>query len=494
MVDVSRLVRVNARTPDASSSQVIRKVNAKVAMPAYDDDSQITDSFLEHLEENIHVIYHTAVATSCITDINELHQKVLSLVFEFTKADRGCILLVDEKTREISPAAFRQRDEIGESMPIDVSEEALRHVEEKEEGVIHTETINDPRKRRGCENLRPGTTIQSMCVPMQGRMGTVGFIYVENVIPPAPPVRRTRPAVPIVQRQDERADTFQKTFTVAQLKMLLAIGHQAALATENATWYAAMNRNAQLAAVGETFTQIAHHIRNMLQGIDQSKKRMAAGLDRKNWDLLLEGWGEIEPLTSRIYELSLNLLSFSKPRAPRLQLDSINDCIGDVVGTVESRAAARGIRLDWGPNLALKPFYFDAEAMYRAVLNVVQNALDACTLGCVVKIRVTESDGKIEISVIDDGQGIDPRKIGLIFQPFATTKGELGTGIGLPVTRKILREHGGEVSVSSTLGHGSNFKLTLPARRARTLEELDDGGAPETAHGGAQRPWDTNLG
>ncbi len=482
MIDVTRLVNISSRNADDSSSaQIVRTVSAKVALPAYDDDSQITDSFLEHLEENIHVIYHTAIATSRITDITELHQKVLSLVFEWTKADRGCVLLTDEEFTRVTPAAFRQREDLSRLDPIEVSEEILKRAAERNEGVITSDVVTDPKKRRGAAELKPGSVIESMCAPMHGRMGIVGFLYVDNIVPLSDGKTKARDSI----------QSFEKSFTVPQLKMLLAIGHQAALATENAIYYNAMNQNAQMAAVGETFTQIAHHIRNMLQGIDISKRRMNQGIDKKNWDLLHEGWREIEPLTARIYELSLNLLSFSKPRDPQLQLDSINDCVGDVVGTVEGRAKNRGIKLDWEPNLNLKPFLFDTESMYRAILNVVQNALDACSLGCVVKIRVVETDGNVEVSVIDDGEGIDPRKIGLVFKPFATTKGELGTGVGLPVTQKILREHGGEVRVTSTLGHGSNFTLSLPARRAKPLDDFAQ--APDTAMGEKQGRQDTDF-
>ncbi len=490
MVDVNRLVTIRRKRSDDSSasSQIFQTVKAKVAMPVYDDDSQITDSFLDHLEENIHVIYHTAVATSRIMDIRELHQKVLSLVFEWTKADRGCILLFDEDKKSATPAAFRQRENLASSDPIQVSEEILLRAAEKNEGVITSDVISEAKKRRGAVDLKPGSVFQSMCAPMQGRMGIVGFIYVDNVVPApqTPSAKGSKPAM----GPSGNSPVFESSFTLPQLKMLLAIGHQAALATENATYYSAMNRNAHMAAVGETFTQIAHHIRNMLQGIDIAKRRMNQGIDRKNWDQMHEGWREIEPLTSRIYELSLNLLTFSKPREPKLELDSINACIGDVIGTVESRAQTRGIHLDWEPNLSLKPFLFDAEALYRAILNVVQNALDACELGCVVKIRATESEGKIFVTVIDDGMGIDPRKIDMIFKPFSTTKGELGTGVGLPVTQKILREHGGEVKVTSTLGHGSSFSLILPARRAPRLESGDDG--PDTGSSQEARPSDTS--
>ena len=107
-----------------------------------------------------------------------------------------------------------------------------------------------------------------------------------------------------------------------------------------------------------------------------------------------------------------------------------------------------------------------------------------------IKIRATEIEGRVFVSVIDDGMGIDPRKIDMIFKPFSTTKGELGTGVGLPVTQKILREHGGEVKVTSTLGHGSSFSLILPARRAARLESGENG--PDTGHSQKVRPSDTS--
>ena len=87
LIDVQSMVHL-ANMPkeagDSSESKIIEAVNAKVALPTYDDDSQITDSFLDHIEENIHVIYHTAIATSRIKKFEELHQKILQLIYTLT--------------------------------------------------------------------------------------------------------------------------------------------------------------------------------------------------------------------------------------------------------------------------------------------------------------------------------------------------------------------------------------------------------------------------
>ena len=460
MVDINAMVNLSAGNlddEDPSSSKIIKTISANVALPAKDEDSQATDTFLEHLEENVHVIYRTVVATSRITDIDELQQKVLQLIFDFVKADRGCILLMDEDSKTVTPVAFRQSEVLDETSPMEINKAILRYAASKNEGVLTSDLENDERWKKkitGGSDNRKGGYIEAMCVPMHGRMGTVGFIYVDHFVPT--PNRKKSTA------------TFDAHFSTPQLKLLLAVAHQAGLATENASYYASMTQNAQLAAVGQTFTQIAHHMRNMLQGLDDSKNRINQGIENQDWSRVTDGWRDIDPLTSRIYNLSLNLLSFSRPREPQLVLESLNDAIGDVVATVEKSAKTRGITIDWEPNLDFRPLFFDPEALYRALLNVVQNAVDACDLGCVVKIRLTEDEERAKISVIDDGDGIDPKKIKMIFRPFATTKGESGTGIGLPVTRKIMREHGGDVEVSSSLGHGSKFTLWMPARRARS--------------------------
>ncbi len=450
-IDPRDKVRIKSEADD-SASKIVETISAKVTLPSLEEDSQITDSFLEHLEENIHVIYHTAVATSRFTDIDELHQKVLQLIFDWVKADRGCILLLDEESGEVTAGAFRQRDP-SLMDPIDVSRSIVDYVRQRNEGVLTSDIHSDERWTVSSGSPKEGV-YEAMCVPMQGRMGIVGFVYVDNFIPRS--------------QSKKKKQAFEQRFSRQQLKMLLAVAHQAALATENATYYRAMTQNAQLAAVGETFTQIAHHMRNLLQGLDGAKNRVNMGIDHDEMKLIKEGWAEIEPITTRIYNLSLNLLSFSKPREPILSVDSLNDSIVDVVNQVEKRAEADGILIDWEPNLEIKPFAFDAEAIYRAVLNVVQNAIDACSRGCVVKIRVTQVNNMSQISVIDDGEGIDPQKIKHIFKPFASTKGQMGTGVGLPVALKTLREHGGDIEVASTMGHGTRFTLHLPMRRIKS--------------------------
>src|SRR5213075_1762048 len=110
----------------------------------------------------------------------------------------------------------------------------------------------------------------------------------------------------------------------------------------------------------------------------------------------------------------------------------------------------------------------DPEGIHKALLNIVSNALDAVEDRPAPQVgvqTVLEAEGTwVRINVIDNGVGISPQKQLDIFKPFVSTKGASGTGLGLAVSRKILREHGGDILVQSQPGRGSKFILRLPLK------------------------------
>ncbi len=110
---------------------------------------------------------------------------------------------------------------------------------------------------------------------------------------------------------------------------------------------------------------------------------------------------------------------------------------------------------------------FDREGIHRAVLNVVTNALDACEGHSAAQVDVSTaflSDQKLaQVIVADNGPGISPDQLPKIFQLFVSGKGARGTGLGLPVSEKILKEHGGRILVETELDQGTRFILEFPA-------------------------------
>ena len=162
------------------------------------------------------------------------------------------------------------------------------------------------------------------------------------------------------------------------------------------------------------------------------------------------------------------MLNFSKEREPSIQTIDAVKLIEDVLEIVKGRLTERGITLMFVPPVSFPPMMCDPEGIHRALLNIVGNAIDAIEDQPVARIEValrfTEDGQWVELDVTDNGPGIPADKVEEIFKPFVSTKGNRGTGLGLPVSRKVLREHGGDLTAEG-LPDGSRFRLRLPLRR-----------------------------
>jgi signal transduction histidine kinase len=137
------------------------------------------------------------------------------------------------------------------------------------------------------------------------------------------------------------------------------------------------------------------------------------------------------------------------------------------VELMQARANDFNVVLTFQPAPGLGKHLFDAEAVHRAILNLVTNAIDACREsdgGRVdTLVEKVEDPPRLRVIVKDDGEGIAPEDIKRIFSIFESNKGSRGTGLGLPVSQKIAHEHGGRIVVQSDVGSGSSFIFEIPA-------------------------------
>jgi nitrogen-specific signal transduction histidine kinase len=405
--------------------------------------------WLAAARNNLQLMYRTALAVSHTLDIDELLGRILDMIFEWVEADRGCIMLVDHETGELTPAASRTRKVKPASERMSISRTILDYVMEHKEGVLTSDARDDARWNS--ESVITLGVREAICVPMQGRYGIVGVIYIDTYTPPGKllPMRASN------------------HFSDEHLKLMVAIGHQAALAIEDTSYYSAMLQAERLAAIGQTIATLSHHIKNILQGIRGGSFLIEEGLKASDNDVIRRGWRIVEKNQDRISHLVMDMLTFSKDRRPDLASSDLNETVGDVVELMKARAAEAGVELAWKVRTDLPRFAFDADLMHRAILNVVSNAIDACEKrpGARVEVSIEWSPGDrlVHIEVADNGEGIAAEDVKRIFSVFESKKGSRGTGLGLPVSQKILREHGGEIRVDSAPGSGSRFYLELPA-------------------------------
>ncbi|MEY3204190.1 MAG: hypothetical protein RLZZ21_521 [Planctomycetota bacterium] len=463
-IRVGRSVLVYAR--DADAEEAIRLVDivpptseidgSRIVRSMRDDDSIVMAApeegqgrWLARARSNVQVMYRTALAVSHTLDIDELLGRILQLVAEWVEADRGCIMLVDPESRDLRIKARRDRT-AADPGSMAISRTILDYVMERREGVLTSDAQEDDRFASGGSVVRTGVR-EAICVPMQGRYDVVGVIYVDTITPLADVVGGGH-----------------RRFTDEHLKLMIAIGHQAALAVEDTTYYSAMVQSERLAAVGQTIATLSHHIKNILQGIRGGSYLVEMGLENEDLAVLQKGWDIVRRNQNKIQSLVMDMLSFSKDREPEFVETDLVGLVADVVETVQQRADEAGVTIRRDVPEGLPHVMLDPEAMSRAILNVVTNALDAVeerpdgvvTFGVTVDV----DEAVVRITVADNGPGMSAETLAEIFTLFVSTKGSRGTGLGLTVSRKILHEHGGDIRATSVEGEGSTFTLEFPLR------------------------------
>lgn len=226
----------------------------------------------------------------------------------------------------------------------------------------------------------------------------------------------------------------------------------------------------QLILLGQTVAGMAHSIKNIMMGLDGGIYVVKKGLEAKNQDEVREGWEMVLLNFDKISHIVKDILYCSKDREPELQVIAPNAVVHEVIDLFKDVAASYSIELKLDLDSGLKEAVIDPSGLHTVLSNLVSNAMDACKLDMakdehLVEIRTKRGkDGGSVFEVADNGIGIDKDLKGHVFEDFFTSKGDKGTGLGLMVTQKILREHGGSVTFRSRPGRGTTFVATFPGK------------------------------
>ncbi len=219
----------------------------------------------------------------------------------------------------------------------------------------------------------------------------------------------------------------------------------------------------RLVSVGRTVASISHAIKNILQGLRGGASAVELGIQRGDLEMAREGWPILSRNLDRIYDLTFNMLAYSRSRSLELESCDLSQIVKEVVTLVEPVAARRKVKLGSACDPDMEPIACDANALHQALLNLLLNAVEAAESKTgLVELRVRSDDSEVRIEVQDNGPGIPPERRDEVFRPFASTKGQRGTGLGLPVTRRIVEDHGGEIHVVDGEGSGARFRIILP--------------------------------
>ncbi len=227
---------------------------------------------------------------------------------------------------------------------------------------------------------------------------------------------------------------------------------------------ASLVRKTQLAAVGELSAVIAHEVRNALSVVKNATSSLRRpGLVAEDRAVLLT---ILDEETARLLRLVHDLLAYARPVSPVGTAVPLEDLVRQVFEPLRAnRDAGRPLELELELDPETRTLLGDTELLRRAFACVVDNAGQAMPDGGRLRVRAmpTHHAGRpaTEVAFIDDGEGMIPATVAKALDPFFTTRAK-GTGLGLAIVERIIRGHGGTVSIESAPGTGTTLTLTLP--------------------------------
>jgi len=221
-----------------------------------------------------------------------------------------------------------------------------------------------------------------------------------------------------------------------------------------------------LSSLGLKIGSISHGIKSLVAGLDGGMYLVETGLNKEKPERVKEGWEDVKTIVNRIRKLVHDILFFTKERELKCDRVDVLSFADDVASTVGPKVKAKGIEFVYNFDTSLGEFEIDSGAMRLALINILENALDACVEDEVKKshqivFNVQQDEQQIFFEVKDNGIGMDRETRESLFTLFFSSKGNKGTGLGLFIADKIIDQHGGRISVKSKPGQGSSFKITL---------------------------------
>lgn len=375
-------------------------------------------------------MYQIAEMMGAEAHIDEFLERVADIIFAHLTVDRLVVLMKQNGARELTPQVVRFRARQGGPRPrIVTSRKIINHVAKRKEGILCANAMTDVRFTAddNQDSIHQLGLRSVICVPILAHDEVQGVFHMD-------------------------CSMSRHTYTQEQLRLAVAIGRMAGLAIENTRLLESRVRNERLAATGEAVAHLSHEIRNILQGLRSGADVVELGLGKPSVELIRSGWRIVQRGIERSMVLATNMLTFSKDRAPSVQMAQLNAAVAEAMGFVQRAADEKSVVL-LSELEEMPPIPIDPDGVRQVVQNLLLNAVQAVAAGegrVNVRTRFDEARQVAVLSIADNGPGIPKDRLGKIFEPFFSTKGHAGTGLGLAAASKIVAELKGRIEVQST--------------------------------------------
>ncbi len=402
------------------------------------------DTKLTLLQKQIEVLYRVGSFMSTLTDLNQLLEQIMQESQQVTDAEASSLALYDEYADEyVFNVVLGEKDSETRNERIKSGEGIIGQVGSTGTSVNIEDAYKSEFFSSRMDEKTGYKTRSILAVPMQRHGKTIGVIEVLN--------KKSTPC-----------------FTDDDRVILEFLAHQAAIAIENSLLYRENINKTQLASLGEGISGAAHCIKNIVGILELGASSIDYALEKNDLDMINDSWTPLQQGCKRISELVMDMLSYAKNRTPEPEPVDISSFIDGIAAMVSPGCIEKNISIVHEAQSDAGTVMIDKNAIHRCMMNFISNAVDALegreNASIVIRSCKCKEPDATEIRIEDNGAGIPEDTLQNIFDVFYSTKGSRGTGLGLSTTKKIVEEHGGSVTVSSTEGKGTTFSVRLPAQ------------------------------
>lgn len=400
----------------------------------------------DEMRRIVDALYRVHQLNTALTDMNTVLRRIMEESLHLAMAEACSVLLYDETSEDLfffeTLGSRGDQDALKRVVRLKLGEGIAGAAAKNRESIIVNDANSDDRVFRAADLISKLHTESLLAVPMIRDTQLVGVIEVIN----------------------KTGSPFSKS----DQRILEVFASLAAGVILNARLIEENIRSERLAAVGHTVAGLSHHTKNVLAGLQGSMELIDEGLAKENMPAVRRGWDILKRSAERLSMVVFDMLAYAKEREAVKAPCDLRPMIDEIVDSFRLLFARKDATFEIDIEHLPRTVLADARAMHRAVLNLINNAGDVIPDkggALLMRMYVNDVDGLI-IELHDNGPGVKESDVERIFDPFFSTKGSGGTGIGLAVTSKIVKEHGGTIEVSRSPLGGALFTIRIPQNEA----------------------------
>lgn len=363
--------------------------------------------------------------------------KTLSRMATRFEADHAYIMLADDEGTLRRQASTNSGDH--EEGLVTASNALLEKVVADAGALVVNDAMNSD-EFAGDPDFQRFNITTVLCAPIKASDEPLGVLYLDSVS--------------------------EKPWSRENVELLEFAGRHIGLVLENLRVQESLNKNRGLIAAGKATLNLSHSVKNILQMISGAAEVVDFGLRTNQIHRVKRSWDILKPNLERMRKYTLELLDYSKERKLNLGQCDFNRVIQGAIESLKSQLKQKNSKINIRIDQKMPMMDLDSERIHEMALNIILNAIDIVddSGGLVsVETKYHAEEKLVSLAVTDNGPGISEEMKEKIFTPFESEKKKFGTGLGMPIAKQVIDQHGGRIDIDSLPSRGTTFTIYLPA-------------------------------